>query len=419
MNSQSSADVGAPAAGSGHWAVATQAEPAIAGQSMRELSASYWYPVYAWWRRVGCNAAKATYATEACFSRWIEREPPRRDQPGAVRMRDWLLKRLPELAVSGVKPWPTPLITIDRKWAEEIYPTEPAGAPAEIFARRLALELLEFAIETLHEEDKAAGRGDEFDRLLPRLRIVAGERREPAVETFRQRFGATLRVLVADIIADPREVNGEIATLTGAAKNPSGPVPAIFGSLTPDELFAWALAAQIASPKPAIPVRVAAAVAAPSHPVAQPVLVEPVSKAAGPASPRSNVRRIAIVAGAAVAAVAAFFALRPEGDTLSIAERAALAQANQPKLATTANEPAPTAKPKPARPAPKKNSPTPEPAAIPSAPAPVVVATAPAPMVAPEPAPAPAPAPPPTAPPQSESAKWLADKLAEMEAAFE
>jgi len=422
MNSDSSANLDAPVIGRGHWAAATTGNPAVAGQAMRELAASYWYPVYEWWRRAGCKASKAAAATEACFSRWIEKEPPRAHEPGGGRMREWLLHRLRELAAAGVKPWPAPLITVDREWAEQIYATEPEGSPDGLFARRLAIEMLEFSLDLLRNEATAAaaGKAAEFSRLLPHLRIVAGQHHDPAVEQFRRRFREMLRSLVADIIANPRDVDDEMATLLAAAKRhemPASSLPEIFDGITPDELFGWGLTApsttQIATPKPAAPPPV---VTRPT-PMPSPEERVPTEEPAPPGTtaPRRTRQWIAAGIGATLAIVAASIAMWPASPTLSYAERMALDNAAQPRPATTPTEARPTPRftPSPSTEATPTPAPAPEPAPVPATPSPPMVAEAPTPTPTPEPAPAATP------PPLSEFAKWLATTRTQLQAAYD
>ena len=419
MNPLTSEESGGAAIGGGHWATAAKSHPALAAKAIRELAESYWYPVYEWWRRAGCTASRAAQATEACFSRWIETEPPRPQDPGAGRLRTWLLERLPAMAAAGVKPRDAVLIKVDRAWAEQLYATEPEGSPDGLFARRLAIELLEFTLRLIQQEDAAAGNGAQFESLRPRLRIVAGEQDEPAVTQFRQRFRQKLRALVADIIIDPRDVDDEIATLLAAAgkhDTPGSPLPEIFGGLTPGELFAWGLAPRTSTaPQPApAPIRVARPAAAKATPVAQPQVAKAVPLAAVPgianAGRRNAQRKMgmwpAIAAGIAVAAVAAWFALRPDDKGLSYAERMAMENGARPKPAPVAAPIKPIATPTLAQAA----TPTPTPAPTPApTPEPAMVATAPAPTPAPTPTPGPV----------SEFTKWLEGTAAQVQAAYE
>ncbi len=224
MNPGISEDAGGPAVGDGLWSTALSVDTAMAAEAMQLLAARYWYPVYAWWRRVGCTATKAASATEACLSRWIEREPARADDPGAARWRAWQLRRLPVLAVAGVKPWPAPLLSIDRAWAEERYATEPDGSPDALLARALALLVLDRAAETLREEG-----GD------------------PTDSEFRERLGVLLRGIVARLLAEPADVESEMAVLrdaVGSLGDAATPLPASLAGLVPEDCYASGLAAQ-------------------------------------------------------------------------------------------------------------------------------------------------------------------------------
>ncbi len=225
MNLGISTDAGGPAVGSGLWSTASGGDTATAAEAMQLLAARYWYPVYAWWRRVGCTATKAASATEACLSRWIEREPARADDPGAARWRAWQLRRLPVLAVAGVKPWPTPLLTIDRAWAEDRYATEPDGSPDALLARALALLVLDRAAETLRAEG-----GD------------------PTAAEFRERLGVLLRGIVTGMLADPADGESEMAVLRDAVSSlgdETTPLPASLAGLVPEDCFARGLAAPV------------------------------------------------------------------------------------------------------------------------------------------------------------------------------
>lgn len=91
---------GATADSLGHWALALSGDK----DALKSIAASYWYPIYAWWRRAGLPAEKAALATEASFTRWRDTEPPRAEDEGALRLREWLLARLRGLASTGVKP---------------------------------------------------------------------------------------------------------------------------------------------------------------------------------------------------------------------------------------------------------------------------------------------------------------------------
>ena len=135
-------------------------------EALTELAASYWYGVYAWWRRSGLEAADAVTATLASFNRWLGEAPPKISDSGASRMREWLAARLAELVEQGVELTGPPAITIDPAWAEGRYADEPLETPETIFQRRWAISIIEFTAWTLRAEYAARGEEGLFAELL-------------------------------------------------------------------------------------------------------------------------------------------------------------------------------------------------------------------------------------------------------------
>src|SRR3954469_15848820 len=70
--------------------------------SLEELAGSYYYCVYAWWRRDGLAPAEAAEATVATFSRWLMERRPILMDSGAKSMREWVPQRLAELERDGI-----------------------------------------------------------------------------------------------------------------------------------------------------------------------------------------------------------------------------------------------------------------------------------------------------------------------------
>ena len=69
-------------------------------EALRELGDSYWYTVFAWWRRSGVANAEA--ATVACFTHWLTDARPQAGDRGAGRFRGWIESRLNDAAEPGV-----------------------------------------------------------------------------------------------------------------------------------------------------------------------------------------------------------------------------------------------------------------------------------------------------------------------------
>ena len=244
------------------WARATSGVGEDAREALQELAGSYWYCVYAWWRRAGRDASAAADATRAAFTRWLTEALPRAEDSGAGRMREWLPARLAELAAEGVKLDRPAAIEIEPGWAEQRYADEPPGEPDAIFQRRWALTVLEFTASTLQAEYAARGEEKLFAELLPfagfepgdddrysaaaaRTGQTSGAMRK-AVFDFRRRQRELLHNFVADTVADPADAGSEITALLCAcdALGPeaaTAPLPTAIKALRPDEVLARAM----------------------------------------------------------------------------------------------------------------------------------------------------------------------------------
>src|SRR4051794_20665475 len=104
-------------------AVASRWARAIAGETeaLRELGESYWYCLYAWWRRAGLEREATHSATIAAVPRWLTTEPPTADDPQAARLREWMPARLNPLSAEPMEMPAEAPIAIDTEWAEERY----------------------------------------------------------------------------------------------------------------------------------------------------------------------------------------------------------------------------------------------------------------------------------------------------------
>ncbi len=241
------------------WALATQGD----SQALGELADSYWYCIYAWWRRSGLAAVEAASATQAGFTRWMRIRPPGVGDSGVGLMREWLPGRLAELAAEGWELEEEPAIAIEAAWAEMRYADEPEGELGAIFHRRWALTVLEFTMQALRAEYAARGLEALFVEAVPfvgfeggddehyvaaaeRAGLTAGAMHK-AVFDFRTHHHDLLRSIVADTVADPEDVNSEITALLcacelpGAAEASPAPLPTAIRTFKPDELLARAM----------------------------------------------------------------------------------------------------------------------------------------------------------------------------------
>ena len=232
------------------------------GEALRELAATYWYCVYAWWRRAGLEADRAATATLASFTHWLSDAPPSASDSGAGRMREWLPARLAELAQQGVKLQGPAAIAIDPAFAEQRYADEPPGEPDAILQRRWAISVIEFTVSTLGAEYAARGEETLFTELLPFAGFEQGDEERyataatrtgrtsggmhKAVFDFRTRQSEILRAFVADTVLDPTDADSEITALLCACDAPgpeaaSAPLPTVIQSVRPDEVLARAM----------------------------------------------------------------------------------------------------------------------------------------------------------------------------------
>jgi serine/threonine protein kinase len=250
-------DLDAPAVAS-RWSGALAGEP----EPLRELAESYWYCIYAWWRRAGLEPESAHSATIAAVHRWVTSEPPRADEAQAARLREWLPARLNQLSSESLDAPAEAPISIDAEWAAQRYDEEPTGEADAIFQRRWALTILEFALAALREEYRAAGEETLFDELVAfagygqagdeayeqaahRAGRSASAMRK-AVFDFRTRQRDLLRAFAADTLADAADLESEMSALLMAcdAAGPTAaaaPAPSVLRGVQPDQVLARAM----------------------------------------------------------------------------------------------------------------------------------------------------------------------------------
>ena len=235
---------------------------ADAREVLKELAGSYWYCVYAWWRRAGADAGQAVTGTLAAFTRWLGDAPPKLSDSGVSRMRDWLPARLSELARDGIKLRGAAAIEIEPTWAERRYADEPAGDADAIFQRRWAITIIEFTASALRSEYVARDEERLFEELTPfagfetidderyaaiaaRAGIASSATRK-ALFDFRTRQNEILRGFVLDTLLDPSKADNEITALLCALDAPgpgsaTAPLPTAIRAVHPDEVFVRAM----------------------------------------------------------------------------------------------------------------------------------------------------------------------------------
>ena len=169
-----------------HWSVVRAAgergSPA-ASAALEYLCRTYWFPLYAYVRRLGCEAADAEDLTQEFFARLLAGEFIARADPAKGRFRAFLLSGI-KYVLSDERDRAGRLkrgagahvISLDDTAAEERYRLEPADTltPERLFEQSWVRALLETAGRRLRDEYVSAGKGDLYDALKD-FRLDAAE----------------------------------------------------------------------------------------------------------------------------------------------------------------------------------------------------------------------------------------------------
>jgi RNA polymerase sigma-70 factor (ECF subfamily) len=222
-----------------HWSVVFKAGDAPGDESARALDAlcrGYWYPLYAYIRRLGHSPHDAQDLTQSFFAYLLEKRLLTKADPESGRFRSFLLGSLKNFMAnewrkqSAQKRGASQTISFDARDAEQRYAVEPADEtnPQLLYEQAWAVAVLEQAATTLEAEYRSGGKQGLFDQLAP---FLQGERSDltyaalgahlgmtegavkVAVHRLRQRYRELLRAAVANTVADPLEVDGELRHL--------------------------------------------------------------------------------------------------------------------------------------------------------------------------------------------------------------
>jgi RNA polymerase sigma factor (sigma-70 family) len=219
--------------------------------ALSELCKLYWYPLYAFARRSGHDAADAEDLTQSFFLHLLEKEAFTRVGPEKGRFRSFLLASFKNhMSVSWRKGRAAKrgggceVVSLDEEEAEYRYRVEPAEdlTPEKIFDARWATTLLARVTSRLREEYVKQGKTEIFERL--KLYLVKADQEEVSsyrrvadelglsvagVKTLifrlRKRFTAVLREEVAQTLVDPAEVDSELHALCEALLAAGGAAP--------------------------------------------------------------------------------------------------------------------------------------------------------------------------------------------------
>ena len=210
-------------------------------EALAELCEQYWFPLYAYLRRRGRSAEDAQDLTQGLFLRLLEKDDLAAVSPEKGRFRSFLLTALKFYASNEWDRHQTQKrgghlerVELHFEDGESRYQAEgEQWSPEVVFERSWARVVSERALERLQQQYVARRQAAEFDSLRPSLTgdVGASTVRElaaalgksegatkVALHRLRQRFGETLRLEIAETVADRRQIDDELRNLIGALR---------------------------------------------------------------------------------------------------------------------------------------------------------------------------------------------------------
>jgi RNA polymerase sigma factor (sigma-70 family) len=218
-----------------HWSVVIAAgnDSTRARDALEKLCQTYWYPLYAFVRRLGRSPHDSEDLVQAFFAQCLEKNYLSAADQAKGRFRSFLLLALKRFlanewdkAHTQKRGGGAPPISLDALTAEQRYALEPTEqlSADRLYERRWALTLLDKVLSRLREEQIAAGRDNAFEllkdsltgggegasyvELAARLGMSEGAVKV-AVHRLRQRYRELLESEIGNTVASREEVAEE------------------------------------------------------------------------------------------------------------------------------------------------------------------------------------------------------------------
>lgn len=226
-----------------HWTVVRDAgdpDSAEYRAALSTLCETYWYPLYAYLRRYGCDPHEAEDLTQGFFARMLDKDDFRLVNRERGKFRSFLIASLCNFVANERKhakrlkrggaatPVPIDLENAERHYAQE---TADGLTPEKLFERSWALSVLEQAMDRLRSEWEADHKGGQFEALkgyltpgkesttyceiADSLGMTEGAVKV-AVHRLRRAYRAQLRAVIAETVATEADIEDEIRDLLGA-----------------------------------------------------------------------------------------------------------------------------------------------------------------------------------------------------------
>ena len=226
-----------------HWSVvlsASRPESAHYHQALESLCRTYWFPLYAYLRRHGCDTHQAEDHTQAFLASLMEKHGLRLAEPKRGKFRSFLLAALKHFianerarANAQKRGGGRQVLSLDCDSAEALYALEPRDelSPEKLFERSWAMTVLDRAMTRLRVEAASADKQEQFDCLktyLTASQDAAGYREvasrlnmtegavKVAVHRLRRRYRELLRDEIAQTVASEDQIDEEIRHLFDA-----------------------------------------------------------------------------------------------------------------------------------------------------------------------------------------------------------
>lgn len=212
----------------------------MAREALEQLCRAYWFPLYAFARRIGRSPEDAQDLTQGFFTHLLEKNLLNRADPQVGRFRCFLLGSFKHFLAHDYERatarkrggWQIP-VSLDQFEPEERYSLEPAveASPERSFDRGWAEEQLEHALARLRDNYSTSGRVSLFDLLkdyvwgdknaltLSEIAVrldLTEEAVKKAVQRLRSRFRECLRAEIARTVATPDQIDEELRHLRAA-----------------------------------------------------------------------------------------------------------------------------------------------------------------------------------------------------------
>lgn len=223
-----------------HWSVvltAGQAESQRSVEALEQLCRAYWYPLYAFVRRLGHAPHDAQDSTQGFFAHLLETNLVGKVQRDKGKFRSFLLASLKNFIASErdrtlaqKRGGDRVILSLDEQAAEQRFADEPKQElnPERLYERTWAVAVLEQALDLLEQDYAASGKRQIFDQLRvfllgEKISLTYAEVAESLgtsegavkmmVQRLRQRYRECLRAVVGNTVATASEIDEELRHL--------------------------------------------------------------------------------------------------------------------------------------------------------------------------------------------------------------